>query len=329
MTRRVTANDVAEKAGVSRSAVSRTFTEGASVSARTRARVEQAAAELGYRPNMIARSLITRRSDIVGIAVGNMANPFYPALVMTLSRKLAAIGKRSLLFPVADTAESDPEVEEILYYQLDALLLASAVVSSDLAGRCRAMGVPVVLINRLTADSGCLSVTADNEAGGRRIGEFVAGRGYRRPAYLAGLENSSTSIEREAGFTAALDAAGLRLHARAAGNYRFDAAADAMRSLLAGRNAPDVVFCANDHMAFAAHSVATHEFGLTVGRDVGIIGFDDVAMAKWPTFSLTSYSQPVESMAESAIGLLTDAAQDDAPRRIHVPGELIVRASTG
>lgn len=320
-----TASDVARAAGVSRSAVSRAFTPGASVSAKTRASIERAAAALGYRPNLIARSLITRRSNMIGVAVGYMDNQFYPALIEALGARLAASGRRLLLFAGDPHSDSDPMLEDVLRYQLDALILASTTLSSHLAADCRAADIPVVLINRVTADASASSVTGDNVVGGRAIAEYLAATGHRRPAFLAGLENSSTSREREEGFGAGLAAAGLNAPLRAVGHYRFDAARDATRALLKRRSRPDAIFCANDHMAFAAIETARHEFGLEIGKDVSIVGFDDVAMAAWPSFSLTSYSQPIDLMADAAIQIID--AGDLAPSHRRVPGALVLRAS--
>jgi DNA-binding LacI/PurR family transcriptional regulator len=326
----VNAIDVARLAGVSRSAVSRTFTPGTSVAPETRAKVEAAATALGYRPNLIARSLITRKSGIVGLAVGYMANQFYPSLVEELGTALAGIGKRPLLFPVAASGDNDPDIAEVLRYQVDALILASATLSSGLAGECRQRGIPVVLINRVTQDGTCNSVTGDNQRGGRAIGQLFCRKGYQRPAFIAGLEDSSTSREREAAFIAALAEGGHALAARAVGHYDFAQTQAAMRQLLTAKDRPDAVFCANDHMAIAAHVTAQQEFGLTVGRDIAIVGFDDVAMAGWPCFSLTTYSQPIGAMVQAAISLVDDsAANDDTPRHIIVPGHLIERNSTG
>lgn len=321
----VTANTVARAAGVSRSAVSRTFTPGASVSDKTRARVEAAASELGYRPNLIARSLINQRSNIIGLAVGYMSNQFYPSLIEALCERLAAQGKKVLLFPVSNTGESDPQIEDILRYQVDALILASARLSSRLASECRRIGVPVILLNRVTLDTNCDTICGDNETGGHAIGQFLAANGYQRPAFMAGLADSSTSRDRERGFKRALDAAGLPLHAREQGDYDFSSAQDAMRRLLARPDRPDAVFCANDHMAFAAHEIAQQAFGLKVGRDIALVGFDDVEMASWPSFALTTYSQSSETMARLAVELLEQ--ESDEPRHINIPGELIVRSS--
>src|ERR1700712_205024 len=124
--RPVTAHDVARLAGVSQSAVSRTFTKGASVSPDTRRKVEEAAANLGYRPNLLARSLITRRSRLIGVAIPGMANPFYARVLESLSAAFEQLGYRILLFSMANNEDSDPVLEEILRYQIDGLVLVSA-----------------------------------------------------------------------------------------------------------------------------------------------------------------------------------------------------------
>lgn len=321
----VTASDVAREAGVSRSAVSRTYTPGASVSEKTRKRVEAAAHRLGYKPNRLARSLITRKSNIVGLAVGYMDNQFFPALVTSVCQKLEARGIRALLFPAHGDDNNDLQVEDILSYQIDALLLGSANLSSRLARECEQRGVPVVQINRISKEPGIAAVTGDNENGGYAIGQFAAECGARRPAFIAGLENSSTSQEREASFIRGLNDSGLTLHARACGEYDAKGASAAIRDLMALPEPPDFVFCANDHMAIAAMETARHELGLTIGEDVSIVGFDDVDMAAWPSFSLTTYSQPVDAMAEMAMRqLLSDTP---AAKCIRIPGELVIRDS--
>ncbi|MGI4982492.1 MAG: LacI family DNA-binding transcriptional regulator [Janthinobacterium lividum] len=210
-----TAHDVARLAGVSQSAVSRTFTPGASVSDDTRERVHTAAKTLGYRPNLIARSLITRRSNTVGVAVPDMGNPFYPSVLQALSEALAVSGYRVLLFTTHSSASSDPILEEVLRYRLDALILVSTSLSSGFADECRQVGLPVVLLNRTTARPTVSSVTGDNRAGACAIARFLLDGAHRRYAFIAGLESSSTSHDREAAFTATLNAAGRELAARA------------------------------------------------------------------------------------------------------------------
>lgn len=327
--RPATASDVARLAGVSQSAVSRTFTEGASVSDRTRDKVLEAAGELGYRPNLIARSLITRRSNIVGVVVGTLENQFYPQMLQALSVQLQAAGLRILLFTSDPSRDADPILEEVLNYRVDALILASTSLSSRLAEECRSVGVPVVLVNRTTLAPSVASVTGDNEGGARAIAAFLLAGGHRRFAYVAGLENSSTSREREGAFTAALAESGLPAPVRARGGYTSAKAADAARTLLSAREPPDAIFCANDHMAFAVMDVAREEFGLEIGRSLSVVGFDDIAAASWPSFKLTSFAQPIPAMVREVVSFVRQLVQlpDEAPRRVVVPGALIVRAS--
>lgn len=326
-----TTYDVARLAGVSQSAVSRTFTPGASVAPATRARVLEAAEALGYRPNLIARSLITRRSRIIGVAVGYLHNQFYPRVLEALSDRLQAAGYHLLLFTAPQDGDADPQLEEVMRYRVDGLVLASATLSSRLAAECKANGVPVVLINRTTRGAGIESVTGDNLAGGRAIAEFLVAGGHERFAFVAGLANSSTNRDRERGFREGLAAHGVKRIERAVGNYDFEQASKAADALFAGRRArrPDAVFCANDHMAIAVMDAIRHRHGLRVPEDVSVVGFDDAGPASWPSYQLTTFSQPVEAMVDATVRLLESrlAKPDLPPRRVVVPGELVVRSS--
>lgn len=328
--RAVTAHDVAQRAGVSQSAVSRSFTPGASVSAATRAAVLAAAGELGYRPNLIARSLITRRSRIIGMAVGYLHNQFYPAVLEAMSARLQALGYHLLLFTAPLAGHADPLLEDVLRYQVDGLVLASTTVSSRLAAACAASNVPVVLFNRTTSDArGVESVTGDNRGGARRIAAFLLAGGHRRFAFVAGIENSSTSRDRERGFREGLRAGGAPPPLRVVGGYDMARAAEAADALFANAARPDAVFCASDHMALAVMDRARFRHGLRVPEDVSIVGFDDAVPAAWPAYALTTFAQPVEEMVAAAVDLLISRLEGSAspPRRVVVPGELVVRGS--
>jgi DNA-binding LacI/PurR family transcriptional regulator len=326
-----TAHDVARVAGVSQSAVSRAFTPGGRVAPDTRARIVAAAEQLGYRPNRLARSLITRRSNIIGVAMGYLENQFYPQALEALSRRLRGHGFQVLLFSTDPGNHADPAIAEVLQYHVDALVLASTTLSSRLAADCKAAGVPVVLLNRTTSASGVCSVTGDNAEGGRTIAAFLAAGGHRRFAFMAGLENSSTSRDREAAFTDWLRANGLPPPQRAVGSYDFAITMQATRDLLKRKSErPDAIFCANDHTAIAVLEVIRHEFGLRVPQDIAVVGFDDVGAARWPSFSLTTYSQPIDPMIDGVVDLITSLLGRDAGRARHlrIPGELVVRGST-
>jgi DNA-binding LacI/PurR family transcriptional regulator len=327
--RPATAYDVARLAGVSQSAVSRAFTPKASISEETRAKIVEAATALNYRPNVIARSLITRRSRIIGVVAAYLQNHFYPDVLEAMSARLKERGFHILLFTADASHPADPILDEIIGYRVDGIILASTTLSSHLAEECRAARIPVLLFNRTAASAGISSVTGENERGGELIGRFLAAGGHRRIAFMAGVENSSTSRDREGGFRAGLAARSLPLHRRVVGHYRFDRAAEAARALLSDPEPPDALFCANDHMALAAIEVARHEFGLRIPQDLSIVGFDDVGPARWPSFSLTSFSQPVDGMVESAVDLIAGLVEDPSkePRHAIVEGDLVVRAS--
>ncbi|WP_224826013.1 LacI family DNA-binding transcriptional regulator [Cognatishimia sp. MH4019] len=327
MPSRVTSRAVAEKAGVSRSAVSRVFTPGASVAPKTAEKVRKIAAELGYRPNILARGLLTGRSRMIGLVVAYLDNQFYPGALEKLSAALEDQGYHVLIFMAAQTADNIEEVaEDILDYQIDGLILASVALSSPLAQRCRARGVPVMLFNRHQGDDQ-LSVTSDNEAGGRMAARHLIARGARKIGHIAGWEGASTQADREAGFLSELHAAGLTLHAREVGDFHPERARDAARRIFAGPDRPDAVFVANDYMAFPVMDVIRFEMGLRIPEDVAVIGFDDVPVASWPSYDLTTIRQDSTAMVRATVDGLLSSMDGARPRASLIPVELIKRSS--
>jgi len=331
--KKVTAHDVARLAEVSQSAVSRAFTPGASVAPETRERIETAARKLGYRPNAIARSLITRRSRIIGLVMSYLENQFYPVVIERLCQALQQDGYHVLLF-ISQTEDADDVLTDILQYQVDGIVMASTTLSSALANDCINAGIPVVLFNRV-AKMGAMgaystsSVTSQNRDGGRMVGEMLVRSGHRRIAWLAGAENASTSRDREAGLRDALAAAGLQLHARAVGHYDFGEARRAVLALFQDPgNRPDALFAANDHMAIAALETLRAELGMQVPRDVSVVGFDNVPQAAWPSFDLTTVQQDIEKMVDATRTLLFDQIGGQVmARTVDVPCELVERGT--
>jgi DNA-binding LacI/PurR family transcriptional regulator len=258
-----------------------------------------------------------------------LTNVFYAALVDMLSDAFSQSGYRVMLFTARHGTSSDLVLEEILRYRVDALVLVSAGLSSRLADECHATGLPVVMLNRKTDSDAVSSVTGDNQAGARQIASFLVAGRHRRFAYLAGLESSSTSRDRESGFRAGLHAAGLPQPIKAPGDYSPQGAAAAARILLGRDDRPDAIFCANDQMALAAIDVARSEFNLHVGRDVSIVGFDNTELAASPAFALTTFSQPIDGMVERTVSIIGERLMGKhSPASAHiVEGALIVRES--
>ena len=330
MSARITSLDVARRAGVSQSAVSRVFTPGRSASARTAEKVRQAAEELGYRPNVLARSLITGQSRVIGLVVAYLDNYFYPEVVEKLSNALQARGYHVMMFMAQQTAGNiDDVVDEILDYQVDGIVTASVALSSDLAARCQAAGVPVVLFNRTQDDPRLSAVSSDNFKGGQKLAEFLVASGHRRIAHIAGWEGAATQRDREAGFVDGLARAGLGMHARAVGNFKHEDAAEAARRLMSGPDKPDAIFVANDHMAFAVMDVLRSELGLDIPGDISIVGFDDVPPAGWPAYDLTTVRQDGSAMVAQTVEMLLGQIEhaDHTPRRVVLDAPLIIRGS--
>jgi DNA-binding LacI/PurR family transcriptional regulator len=323
------AHDVARLAGVSQAAVSRAFTAGASIAAGTRDKVFEAAKELGYRPNLLARSLIKGRSGIVGVVIGNPRYPFFQAALDALSTRLSQAGRHILVYTAEENAVVDAHVEDLLKYRVDAVLLMAASLSPAMTDQCGAEGVPVISFGRAPPPPARFaSVVGDNAPGAAKIPRPQLDQGYRRLAVIAGSPDTSSSREREAGFVEHLATLGLPPPERAVGYFRREAAFEAARRLLAQRPRPEAIFCANDDMALAAIEVARFEVGLEIGRELGVAGFDDIEQASWRSFDLTTYSLPVEPMIEKTVEILLDetAPHLAAPAVVH--GALRIRGST-
>lgn len=329
MTEKATSQDVARRAGVSQSAVSRVFS-GASASKATSVKVRKAADELGYRPNSLARAMITGKSRIIGLVVAYLDNQFYPIALEHLSNTLKDKGYHILVFMAANAKETVGEVvEELIDYQVDGIITASVGMSSDLTQRCAVAGIPVVMFNRGQDGSGHSSITSANVDGGRRVAEFLIEGGHTRIAHIAGWEGSSTGRDRRRGFTEGLIANGQEPLDIIDGMFDRDAAAQATRTLMARNDPPDAIFVGNDHMAFAVMDTLRGELGLRVPEDVSVVGYDDVPLAEWAAYDLTTVRQPVNRMVDATVETIVAKINDPTrpAQKIEIDGPLIARGS--
>ena len=326
---KITSAEVAERAGVSQSAVSRVFTPGASASKKTVEKVRKAATELGYRPNSLARAMVSGRSRIIGLVVAYLENHFYPEALEKLSNALQEQGYHVLIFMAPNTTSNiDSVIGEILDYQVDGIIAASVSMSSDLSAWCKSAGVPIVLFNRSQDLPDVSTVTSDNLTGGRKVAEFLLDGDHQKIGYIAGWEGASTQRDRETGFTQALAANGRTLYAREVGNFHMDQAAEATRRMFSS-DPPDAVFVANDHMAFAVMDVLRSELGMNVPGDVSVVAYDDVPIAAWPAYDLTTVRQPANQMVAATVDLLLEEIEgvQANPRQIAIESPLIIRGS--
>lgn len=327
---RITASTVARAAGVSISAVSRTYTEGASVSAKTRDRVLAAAARLGYKPNMLARGLMTRQTKLIGILVANFQNPAYLHILDLFTQAIQRRGLHSLIINVAQCDDLSEAVEMVMPYQVDGLIVTSSTLSPALAAECARRRTPVVIFGRYAKDAPVPAVCCDNIQGGRMVADLLLERGYRRLAFIGGPPEVSTTIDRGKGFTERLLERGCDAwRIEIGGEYSYDAGYAAVERLLRAAVAPDALFCADDIIAFGALDAARYQFGLQVPGQLGVVGFDDILLADSGAYSLTTIRQPFPQMVAGTVEALVERIEDRSPITTvrFLPGALIERAS--
>ena len=327
---RVTANDVAKAAGVSQPTVSRVFNRSTAVDPAKAERVRAVARELGYIPNLVARSLNSGSSFRIGIVLAFLKNGFFGEALQQLSKALNAQGYSVTVYFAGNRSEEvEAIVDDLLADQVDGIILASISLSNELVSRVRKSGIPCVLFNRGQRDPDASVVAASNFEGGRQATEFLINAGHKRIAHLAGWREAMNGVDRKNGFLAAMEAAGLEPVACADCHFRRNVAMEETRRLFSLSDAPDAIFAANDHMAFGVLEVLREELGLRVPEDVSVIGYDDEPKASWKTFDLTTVRQPLARMVSATTKLLLDEIRDPErpPQKIEIPGELIVRGS--
>lgn len=326
---RVTSIDVARLAGVNQSTVSRALRDDEKVSHETRRRVKDAAEMLGYTPNAIARSLITRQTNIVGIVTADITLPFQPYILEKFIQKLRALGKQVLIFTAAPDQRVDDLLPTALQYQVDALIVTSATLSSKSLHDCSRSGTTVVLFSRSAEDDLVSSVTCDNLAAGKMVADFLLSTSHRTLAYMAGDPDSSTNRDRQRGFLTRLWEQGAeRPQVIECNRYSYDAGYTAALRVLKDNEPPDAIFCSSDGLALGTIDAAK-EVGIAIPDQLSVVGFDDIPMAGWNAYSLTTVRLPVEDMIDATIALARDQRHDaDPPVARRFPGALVQRNST-
>ena len=328
--KRITSVDVAKLAGVSQSSVSRVFSPNANVSAEKRERILAAARQLGYKPNALARGLITQSTNLIGVVVADVASLFYSNFVSALTHRLSEIGKQVLLFNVGLTQKADVVLPILLSYQVDALLIAATTLSADMAADCARNGTPVILFNRAVELNQVSSISIDNEMGARQIAELLLENGHRRFAYIAGIVSTQSNRRRERGYVSRLKEAGVYSILREQGDYSYKSGKIATLRLLQQEDRPDAIFCASDPMALGAID-AVRSIGLRVPADVSVAGFDNVPQAAWDAYQLTTVSQPIEALLDATMTVLAARLSKEEkkfrPKIDLIPGKVIVRDS--
>lgn len=318
MTRRPTINDVAARAGVSKSLVSLAIRGSDRVSDESRAMILQAAEELGYRPNAAARSLADRRSHTVGVLLHDLHNPIFAQVLDGVQEVVREHGYRTMLV----TGHGDPEREaaeitSLLEFQVEGLILISHRLDPRLARRV-ARECPVVVVMRSDiTGTGITTVSTDDHSGARAATEHLIALGHTRIAHISGSE-SAIAHDREAGYREAMTQAGLAdAIVVVPGDFTEASGRDAARRLVEGHPEVTAVFVANDLSALGALSTL-QQAGRRVPGDVSVIGFDGMSLAALGSLNLTTMAQPLEEMGREAAEHLFRRITDPAARAVRV-----------
>jgi DNA-binding LacI/PurR family transcriptional regulator len=329
--RRATSLDVARLAGVSQAAVSRVFTPGSSVSEAMRQAVLAAARQLNYVPNTLASNLSRQRSNIVALMIGDTRNSAYSDLLTHACRHLERIGKHVLLFISPDPAKFDDILLEMLRYQVDAIVIAAASMSSRMAGLCLDRGVPVIMLARQVPNLPVHNVLCDDAHGGGEAARVLFQGGGQSFAAIHGPPDTSTTRDRLQGYLDRLERLGVEPAevARAGGDYTYEGGYRAALELMRGPKPPDSIFCLTDLMALGAMDAVRSELGLRVPHDVAIFGFDDIDEASRAAYAISTIREPFTPMMEEMVRLITqDPATEPEPVLVRIKGELVLRGST-
>ncbi|MFI5693182.1 LacI family DNA-binding transcriptional regulator [Kribbella sp. NPDC051586] len=330
--RQVTLDEVAERAGVSRSAASRVLNNAPHVSKAKREAVQRAVADLGYVPNASARALATQQVGAVVLAISSdnpevFADPFFAEVVVGISSVLEET-ELELMLMMATSTRGQTRLERLLRTrQTDGVMLMSMHGDDPLARLAEQADVPVVFGGAPIAFEPQYYVDADNRGGARLATEHLIATGRRRIATITGRMDEGAGVARYKGYQEALAVAGLDASRVVHGDFSEDGGTRAMHELLAKHPDLDAVFVASDQMAIGALRVLT-DAGRAVPGDVAIVGFNDVTAARHTTPPLTTISQPIQSLGRELARMLLATIAGEAPSPLILPTRLVRRAST-
>jgi len=323
-----TSHDVAKAAGVSQSTVSRALRGMPGIAKETLERVQKAAAELAYVASEAGRALSTRQTRTIGIVAAELTNPFYPELVEPMRAELQRLGYRALLIP--DSSEAPLETERLADGTLDGVVITTACVTSHLPEFLTARHIPFVLVNREVDGVSADTCVVDNITGAREAADLLAQLGHKRIGAIFGPQDTSTGRDRELGLRQGLASHQIHLQPSLVrhGPFSYETGFAHTQSLLASKSRPTAIFCGNDVIALGACNAATAS-GFALGQDITIIGFDDIAMAAWNMFQITTFRCDRREMAVKAVEMLMNRiAEPDRPPERHLLLPKLVLRST-
>lgn len=308
--KRVTSYDVAREAGVSQSAVSRVFRPGLSVSKKTREKVLETAKKMGYKPNAIARMLITQSSGMVAVIVSSRANLNYPEVLSLLNKRIIERNKRVLLFTLDDADGLSDLLEQLWTFQVDGVIALAAHFDHHSIQEFEQHQIPVVLYNRQVDDHSVSSVCVNHEKGLRQLVDLLVIQKHQDFLVISGPEDSDVATDRRNYAIRALENHGINNVPVVFGDYSYESGREALKSYLAKNTPPTAIVASNDAMAIGAIDEAREHHNLSVPEDLSVVGFDGISAATWYSYRLTTVRQPISQMTKAAVDILFDQIEN-------------------
>lgn len=304
----VSAQQVAELAGVSRSAVSRTFTDGASVSDGTRRKVLVAAEKLGYHVNLLARSLMHDKSGIVCIVSSGLHLPYQSRMLEAITRRLQTRDNVAMVINTSgEKASVESALGQTLNYRADATIILSGAPSASLIETCVRSGQHVILMNRDDRYQGSENIFVDNRTTAQDAFQMLRRAGCENIALVSSTTGTHNIVTREAAFRAIAENAGARLAVTRLGPASYATGYETGRQLLARGSRPDAAFCVTDLLACGFMDAARTEFGLSIPDELCVVGIDDIEQASWSSYELTTFRQPIDQIVDHIVTLLDES----------------------
>lgn len=325
----VTSYDVAKAAGVSQSAVSRVYREGLSVSQKTREKVLAAANALGYKPNAIARMLITKRSGMVAVILSSRANLIYPEVLSLLNKRLSEKNERVLLFNLDDAAGLDDILEQIWTFQVDGVIALAAHFDNESINKFKDHNIPVILYNRRVTGNSASSVCCNHEQGLNDLIKILHDFGHKQFLVVAGPTESDVAQERLECSIKSLANKGHTDVPIEYGDFSYDSGRKAFAASMQSSAIPTAVICGNDTMAIGVIDEARQNYGLRIPEDLSIVGFDGVNAVFWHSYQLTTVKQPLEQMTKAAVDILLEQIESpENPAQLRVWSGSLIKGNT-
>jgi DNA-binding LacI/PurR family transcriptional regulator len=304
--KKVTSYDVAREAGVSQSAVSRVFRPGFSVSKKTREKVITTANKMGYRPNAIARMLITKKSGMVAVIISSLANVNYPEVLSQLNNYLSIQHKRVLLFTLDDAEEIEELLNNILTFQVDGVIALAAHFENNILEQFAQHQVPVVLYNRNVPNSNANTVCCNHDKGIKQLIDLLIEHGHKSYLIIAGPKDSDVANERRVIAESHLKYSGFDDVPVVYGDFSYESGRETFAQWSKNNPIPDAIICSNDIMAIGVIDEAKENLNLSVPDDISVVGFDGVSASNWFNYQLTTVKQPLEQLTKAAVDILME-----------------------